>query len=218
MAARREHRPAPAAIGGRRPGPPAALRPRGIRLAGRDALWITLDPHARARHDRRGPLRPARIAHAARAPRAAARRQALAAPPPRGDARHAGRARAARGGGPRRGRSGGRRGPGRAHVDALAAERHVLRLQQPPLAPPFASEPSARTTRCHGTVSSSHADSTAPARRGAPGRGHRRSSRGRAGSRARGRGSSRRRSDGVPDFTVPKQGIGAGRRVPWSPP
>ena len=34
---------------------------------------------------------------------------------------------------------------------------------------PFASEPSARTTRCHGTVSSSHADSTAPARRGAPG-------------------------------------------------
>lgn len=34
---------------------------------------------------------------------------------------------------------------------------------------PFASEPSARTTRCHGTVSSSHPDSTAPARRGAPG-------------------------------------------------
>jgi hypothetical protein len=34
---------------------------------------------------------------------------------------------------------------------------------------PFASEPSARTTRCHGTVSSSHAASAAPARRGAPG-------------------------------------------------
>ena len=34
---------------------------------------------------------------------------------------------------------------------------------------PFASEPSARTTRCHGTVSSSHADRAAPARRGAPG-------------------------------------------------
>src|SRR5215207_7352522 len=34
---------------------------------------------------------------------------------------------------------------------------------------PFASEPSARTIRCHGTDGSSIADSTAPATRGAPG-------------------------------------------------
>src|SRR4051812_9645914 len=34
---------------------------------------------------------------------------------------------------------------------------------------PFASDPSARTIRCHGTVGSSHSDSTAPAKRGAPG-------------------------------------------------
>ena len=97
VAAGRGHQPPPAAIGVPSAGPPAALRPRGIRLAGRDACGSrgSSRPGA-ARPTSTSTPRP--IAHAARAPRAAARRQALAAPPPRGDARHAGRARAARGG------------------------------------------------------------------------------------------------------------------------
>ena len=40
---------------------------------------------------------------------------------------------------------------------------------------PLASEPSARTMRCQGTSGSWHSDSTVPAKRGAPGRGRRRS-------------------------------------------
>src|SRR3954452_5247591 len=52
----------------------------------------------------------------------------------------------------------------RSPVNGTPSPSRSLRWREP-----LASDPSARTIRCQGTVGSSHSDSTAPAKRGAPG-------------------------------------------------
>ena len=59
---------------------------------------------------------------------------------------------------------------GDPHVDPLAAERHPLALQQPPLALALGQRSVGADDRAAtGTLGSSQACSTAPATRGAPG-------------------------------------------------